>query len=273
MTDERMKDLKDVIEHMINDAFARINYAYQHNKEPKAGERISKGYNDVKHQTFTRLVFPRYSKEETNVKNEKIDAVTGETRISEQELRFAFVEAFNAYYCKENDNQKNNTYDLYYSIETPTRRRYTGFSKGEPDVIKEKESGGRSAEFDLVIFNRENNRLERVCLIEFKANNADRTDHKKDLLKLKTEGDGVLRYFIEVVKAYSERDTDNSKKSEISSQEDKKNKTTIESLQEKFKWHNDDRETIIKCYALEGKSVRNKKEEDKIGEDISNKFN
>ena len=255
MIDEKMKDLKVVIEHLIDDAFARINYAYQHNKEPKAGVQRSKGYNDAKHQTFTRLVFPRYSKG---------GKLKGDTRISEQELRFAFVEAFN----KSNEVEE---LKLFYSIETPTYEKYSGFSPTANKSSSPKlDHNGQSGEYDFVILNEN---LERVCLIEFKANNASPKDHEKDLLKLKTEGDGILRYFIEVVKAYSERDTDNSKKSEISSQEDKKNKTTIESLQEKFKWHNDDRETIIKCYALEGKSVRNKKEEDKIGEDISNKFN
>lgn len=265
-----MATLKDVIESIIDDAFARINYAYQHHREPEEGNTISVGINNTKGQIATRLVFPRYSKKEVNNDNEVKDVIKGETRISEQELRFAFVEALNAY-CNNEENKDR--LDLLYSIETPTRRRYVGFSKGDPDVVPENIKDGRSAEFDLVIFIKENNTLKRACLIEFKANNADEADHKKDLLKLKAEGDGILRYFIEVVKSYTEREPDDNKKSMITTEEDKKSKTTIESLQEKFELHNQDGKTIIKCYALEGKSIRNKPEEEKKGEDISNKFN
>lgn len=46
-----------------------------------------------------------------------------------------------------------------------------------------------------------------MCIIEFKANNADETDHKKDIVKLNNEKEGdnnVLRFFIEIVKSYKE---------------------------------------------------------------------
>lgn len=70
-------ELKSIIDNILSDAFKRIEYAYQHHCEnsPKTS-----------HNELTRLVFPSYA-------NEK-------TRISEQELRFAFVEAFNAYAMK-----------------------------------------------------------------------------------------------------------------------------------------------------------------------------
>jgi len=93
--------------------------------------------------------------------------------------------------------------------------------------------------------------LKRVCLIEFKANNADEVDHEKDFLKLKNEEKddvNVLRYFIEIVKSYRN--------------------DTIESLKGKFRFKG--KLTEIRCFALEGKSRRNIKNE---GEDISRMFN
>lgn len=77
-----MSDLEVIIKGLIDDAFKRLEYAYQHNREKIDGKSPSKGFVDLEHQTETRLVFPRYAK--------------NGTRISEQELRFAFVEAFNA---------------------------------------------------------------------------------------------------------------------------------------------------------------------------------
>ena len=175
----------------------------------------------------SRLVFPAY------YENKEPKG----TRISEQELRFAFVEEFNCY-CEE--NSKN----LFYSVETPTKEKYSGFS----DVPKQ-DDGGRSAEFDMVIYDEN---LNRVCLIEFKANNADKVDHEKDFLKLdvdEKDNENVLRYFIEIVKSYKDR--------------------TIKSLKEnKFKYNRGNLPQI-RCYALEGESSGKTKNQ---GEDISSKF-
>ena len=195
--------LEKTIELIIDDAFKRLEYAYQHHREnsPKTS------YNEL-----TRLVFPSYA--------------NGDTRVSEQELRFAFVEAFN----NSKDVKDNN---LFYSIETPTRRRYKGFAKGKPEVIPEGKDDGRSAAFDLVIFDEN---LKRVCLIEFKARTASDNNHKKDLLKLKTEGDGILRYFIEVEESF--------------------NQGTIKSLHNKLfckGGYNEDKKTEFKCYVLNAK--------------------
>lgn len=167
-------ELKSIIDNILSDAFKRIEYAYQHHCEnsPKTS-----------HNELTRLVFPSYA-------NEK-------TRISEQELRFAFVEAFNAY-CDENK------INLFYSIETPTRKRYY-FSGSDPKNVSQNERG-RSAEFDLVIFDEN---LKRACLIEFKAKSAKPKDYKKDLLKLYKEiekNDSIMCYFINVFGS-SRRDT------------------------------------------------------------------
>lgn len=214
MTKEK---LKEVIECIINDAFNRIEYAYLHHCEnsPKTG-----------HDELTRLVFPSYA--------------NGDTRISEQELRFAFVEAFN----KSKGVKEHN---LFYSIETPTRRRYKGFAKGKPEVVQEGQDDGRSAAFDLVVFD---DKLNRICLIEFKAKTASESNHKKDLLKLKTEGDGVLRYFIEVEESYHEG--------------------TIKSLHNKVfskGGYNEDKKTEFRCYVLKSKDA----EGNLCGEIISEK--
>ena len=212
--------LKDMMETIIQNTFNRLETAYNNHKE---------GFNSnlsLPLSKESRLVFPAY------YKNGEIKG----TRISEQELRFAFVEEFN-YYCRENK------INLFYSVETPTKDTYSDFStdpKQNPD--------GRSGEFDMVIYNEN---LHRVCLIEFKANNADEVDHKKDFLKLdidEKDNNEVLRYFIEIVKSYSD-DTVNSLKDN------------------KFKYRG--KLTQVRCYALEGKSSRKTKNK---GEDISNKF-
>lgn len=224
MTEEEKYDLKEILKGIIDDivvdAFNRINYAYQHHREGIKNEDVEPNEGETK----TRIIFPRYSNDDCD------------SRISEQELRFAFVEAFNASKAVKDNN-------LFYSVETPTRLKYKDFSSNP----KQDESG-RSGEFDMVIFNEDQ---ERVCLIEFKANNADETDHEKDFLKLEKEGEGILTYFIEVLKSYTTGD------------EKTKN---IGSLKRKIKLNNKDGKTLIRCYALEG----NRWNKDKRGEDISN---
>lgn len=169
-------ELKETINCIISETFDRLQYAYQFNHENNTTGNDFEG-KEIK----TRIVFPKKRDEES--------------RISEQELRFAFIEAFNQY-CNDNNSP------LYYSIETPTKDKYSNF-KDTPKVSDD----GRSAEFDAVIFKHINNKFVRVCIIEFKANNADETDHKKDIVKLNNEKEGdnnVLRFFIEIVKSYKE---------------------------------------------------------------------
>ena len=55
------------------------------------------------------MVFPKYRNKET--------------RVSEQELRFAFIEAFN-------ELNKENNWGLYYSVETPTEKNTDFLIKG-----------------------------------------------------------------------------------------------------------------------------------------------
>ena len=90
-------------------------------------------------------------------------------------------------------------WDVFYAVEAPTRDSYSGFSKGQDP---RQDENGRSGEFDLIIFN---NHMDRIALIEFKANNALAHDHKKDFVKLNNPKEGgkeVLRYLIEIVNAY-----------------------------------------------------------------------
>lgn len=170
-----MRQSKDekCIEDVIGNTFNAIQDAYNFQREN------APDLDNTHRQKLSRIVFPQ--------KRDK------STRISEQELRCVFVEQLNK---KINEND----WDVYYSIETPTRDAYSGFQEGkEPPKQDDK---GRSGEFDLVIFNE---KMKRIALVEFKANNASTRDHKKDFVKLnnKKEGDGgVLRYFIEMVKSY-----------------------------------------------------------------------
>ena len=176
-----MENLSDHIENILQLAFKKVQYAYNNHKE---GENKDNKHDDNKHLSRSRLVFPSYS--------------NNETRISEQELRFAFVEAFNEY-CND-CNEKGGDCNLLYSIETPTKAKYSGFSKTKENPRVDE--NGRSGEFDMVIFNKE---LKRICLIEFKANNASDLDHRKDFVKLNNDKEGdkkVLRYFVEIIASY-----------------------------------------------------------------------
>ena len=182
---------KEHIENVIRNTFRIIREVYHCQRENKnnLGESSKE----------SRIIFPSSCK--------------GETRISEQELRFIFVEQLN----KEIGVQ-GEKWDVYYSVETPTKGGKYCFPKKEKgdntkekpfynDPPKIKENGeidkrGDSANFDLVIFD---NRMQRIALIEFKSNN--RGDHEKDVFKLEHPieiGDDKekmpLRFFIEVIK-------------------------------------------------------------------------
>ncbi len=174
------KTLKGIIDEIVDDAFKRVEYAYRHNREGKEKEDVRLSEKEI----ATRLIFPKYANKGT--------------RISEQELRFAFVEAFNA--------KTNN--DFFYSIETPTAKKYSDFSTNPQQV-----DNGRSAEFDMVIFKKVDKKLKRVCLIEFKAKSVDKIDYWKDILKLIEDRkdsiydkEEVLSYFINLFGS-SNRDT------------------------------------------------------------------
>jgi hypothetical protein len=120
----------------------------------------------------SRIIFPRKR--------------TEDVRVSEQELRFVFVEQLN--------EEVKKGWDVYYSVETPTIDTYR-FKDVEPRI----DPKGQSASFDLVIHDKG---YHRIALIEFKAKNADEHEHKKDFVKLDNpkEGEGIERFFIEIVK-------------------------------------------------------------------------
>ena len=131
----------------------------------------------------TRLIFPRYW---VTKEGERVE---GELRVSEQELRFMFVEELNKY-C-----DAHREWEVYYSVETPTSNSYqlTGESQ-------------QSGCIDLCIHG---NDLKRIALIEFKALNPSEHDHAKDAFKLKHEIEGELRYFIEIVKSHNSKTDEN----------------------------------------------------------------
>ena len=135
-------------------------------------------------ESGSRIIFPKYSVRYRN----------GETRISEQELRFIFVEQFNKY-CEANK------WNAYYSVETPTEEKYV-FSKEHIKVVPYKADGkektGQSAMIDLSIHN---DKFDRIALIEFKALNPEESAFAKDFCKLSNEPT-CLTFFIMIVKSH-----------------------------------------------------------------------
>ena len=165
-----METIRIHIEKIIKETFDIIDELYNANKEDSKGLFTSKK---------SRLVFPKYRDKDN----------ASDIRLSEQELRFLFVERFNKY-CEDGKNGVN----LFYSIETPSEEPYR-FRK---DLKEQCKTGGVSAQFDMVIYDE---KKERVCLIEFKNNCAGEGPHEKDFLKLSVEGGGKLCYFISIAKA------------------------------------------------------------------------
>ncbi len=108
-------------------------------------------------------------------------------RISEQELKMAFIEVFLA--DKELADK-----GYTYSVETPTERPYK-FSKDGKPVDKLICGSGRKGNIDLTIFDHNG---KPACIIEFKARNDGEFSHGKDLFKLANESDWPIRFFVEI---------------------------------------------------------------------------
>lgn len=134
-----------------------------------------------------KIIYPCYSQE----------LGSGETRISEQEIKQLFIQTL-----IEDQN------DFYFSVETPTGNRYGDFSSDNPKVYCDKnEENGRSACLDLCIhdLNKDKSNKKKFIrkhLIEFKANNPDEKDIKKDFLKLfleEQEQEQLDNYFIHIL--------------------------------------------------------------------------
>ena len=174
MEDEIVKKHIDVI---IKNTFNTISEVYRTQME---NQKIGT-YNN----NSSRIIFPL--KRESKDKKE-------EFRISEQELRFVFVEEFNKYCSKK--------WDAYYSVETPTCKRYDFSNKEMP--CKVDYPNGQSAMVDFSIFLKEQDKLTRVALIEFKALNPDKQSYMKDYVKLLNE-DQKFVYFIMIVKSANDR--------------------------------------------------------------------
>ena len=172
------KELEGIINSIIDEAFKVLEKVYKNQNEGKTYQIINPD---------SRLVFPQYSNDEL--------------RISEQELRFAFVEQFN-----KNDKVKEK--NLFYSIETPTILKYLFIDKNNPRP----DENGQSAMIDLAIHNENG---ERVALIEFKALNPDEFCYKKDFCKLTAEwenNNSLTTFFIMILKSSDRGTIDNIKK-------------------------------------------------------------
>lgn len=115
------------------------------------------------------IIFPPYSSLEN--KQRKI-------RRSEQELRCIFIEQFLKY-----RNSRTDKYDLinwHYSIETPTKAKYTSACKGNPSI-----DGSRSGKIDLTLYENNN----PVVFIEFKYGSLGKANKnlEYDVIKLVAE--------------------------------------------------------------------------------------
>lgn len=161
------KDIKDRIIEILDRTFQVLDKCYAHNDEESGKASLL--------ESGSRLIFPCYSRTYR----------PGERRISEQELRFVFIEQFNQY-CDETG------WDAYYSVETPTKWKYR-FS-GEAKPHKTEGNDGQSAMVDVCIHD---NKGSRVGLIEFKAGNPEVFCYIKDLVKLKEEGQ--LGFFVQLL--------------------------------------------------------------------------
>ena len=214
-------DYKEIIDEIIKETFKVIKDVYDNQRESKPKVEQSSPIG-------SRIIFPKYF----NKNKEKGKSGNKEDRISEQELRFIFVEQLEYYLSK------NNISNIYYSVETPTENKYVFPEEGSPRVADEDDKNnkkGVSARMDLVIYIYEKNEFKKVALIEFKALNPIKGNYEKDFCKLNHEGEeGILKYFIQIVKNYDGG--------------------TIESIKDKIE--SKEENVIYKCYCLDhGKKI------------------
>jgi hypothetical protein len=171
------------IEQIIENTFEVLKEVHSKQKE---------GYNQYPSGNKSRIIFPQYRKEYRN----------GETRLSEQELRFIFVEQFNKY-C-------DNKLSWFYSVETPTEHKYIfserGVKNSNPNMTDNK-GEGQSAMVDFAIHDET---LKRIALVEFKALNPHKLSFIKDFTKLNAEP-VENTYFIMYIKSCDLRTINNLK--------------------------------------------------------------
>ena len=156
---------EDHLKIVIKNTFTAVSATYARKKE---GAFTSCG--------VSRLVFPRKSAQSG-----------GDIRVSEQEVRFIFVEELVKYLATPDGEE----WDVHYSVETPTVHNYA-FPKNAKPIHYGTDKQGRSANIDLTIHD---NTGMRVALIEFKHGH-DFQAMNKDFLKLAKEPDAKYRYFI-----------------------------------------------------------------------------
>jgi hypothetical protein len=176
------------IEQIIENTFEVLKEVHSKQKE---------GYNQYPSGNKSRIIFPQYRKEYRN----------GETRLSEQELRFIFVEQFNKY-C-------DNKLSWFYSVETPTEHKYIfserGVKNSNPNMTDNK-GEGQSAMVDFAIHDET---LKRIALVEFKALSPHKLSFIKDFKKLNAEP-VENTYFIMYIKS-SDSGTINNLKLKVKS--------------------------------------------------------
>lgn len=188
MAEKTVRSNKEIILGIISKAFEHVKNAYDFTKNPDLTEH-------------GQLIFPK-KRDET-------------IRVSEQELRFAFVEEF-----LKNEEAKK----WFYAVEVPTKDEYSFANKENPKVAEEG-GKGQSASFDLVLYAKNDNGFKTIALIEFKAGNPDKFCYSKDLVKLENENEGddeVLRFFIEIVE-----NTNSGTKLNIESKLEKRQQTNF----------------------------------------------
>ena len=187
-----MKTLQDYIETIINNTFNAIDEVYKTNQES-----AEKGNS--------RLVFPKYRSDKT--------------RVSEQELRFIFVDQF-IQYCNNSDNH----FDYYYSVETPTRYKYK-FYRDNGKVPEVSTQDGKSASHDLTIFSKEG---KSVAVLEFKKDGCSAHEIAKDFLKLSVEPNDdqveMLRFFVMISASNTDLEKQSNNEKEIGLLQHFKNK-------------------------------------------------
>ena len=150
------KHVKAILER----TFMSLQSIYDSQKEGNPSTNNSK---------MSRIIFPEYRE-------------YGQ-RVCEQELRFVFVEQLYV--------EIQNGWDVFYSVETPTEKAYTGFNTGNP----KRDINGRSGAIDLVIHD---NTYKRIALIEFKAHDARTGQYVKDFCKLENEK-AECKFFVNIL--------------------------------------------------------------------------
>ena len=157
--------MAEKIEKLITNSLTKLKEIYDDNERK---------YDDNKRKS--KLIFPLIGKKKEKQEN-------GEKRISEQEARFLFVHKI--------ENQGN----YYYSVETPTKEKYSGFSTKEPKINPK----GRSASIDVTLYKKNDNGFELKHMIEFKHGNVDTCT--KDFLKLLCDDENCgINYYINIIK-------------------------------------------------------------------------